>query len=161
MDEGLLSYTGSPHPLSARSAPPGALLAASIIWCPEELLQRYAHRRGALSPPVSPGLLPAQWGLYRTSQTGWGFCRTSRTSRTSRTALSCIGQVGQVGRVGRRWALSDKSDRSDVQPISSSAAPLPAPGTDGCPIGGVERSRRPTGPIGPTRLIRQRARPIG
>ena len=51
--------------------------------------------------------------------------------------------------------------RPSLPPISPSAAPLPAPGTDGCPIDGVKRSRRPTGPIGPTSLIRQRARPIG
>ena len=78
---------------STRSAP------RCLLWKrrPEEMLQRYAHHRGALSPSVSPGLLPAQWRLYWTSQSGWGSVgqvgrrlsyRTGRTGRTSRTALS-------------------------------------------------------------------------
>ena len=65
---------------------------------------------------------------------------TAAASRNPHPQVSVgqVGQVGRVGRVGRRWALSDKSD---VQPIPPSAAPLPAPGTDGCPIGGVGRYR--------------------
>ena len=108
---------------------------------------------GALSPPVSPGLLPAQWRLYRTSALSY---RTSRTSRTSRTALSIDLQLPPScpSQLPLPALLHSTSSSSPI------LSPILAPWRPPC-RSRRKRSRRPTGPIGPTRLIRQRARPIG
>ena len=92
---------------------------------PGELLQRYPHPVGALSPSVSPGLLPAQWGSIGQIRRDGALSDKSDVAELSRTS-----QTAPI--------LSDESDKSDESDGAEyrPAVPLPSPttpcGSPGC-----------------------------
>ena len=85
-------------------------------------------------------------------------CTADRSglSRTSQTAPILSDESDKSDAAEYRLAAPSQLPRPALPPSTSSSAPILAPWRPPC-RSRRERSRRPIGPIGPTRLIRQRA----